>query len=137
VPASTVEGEATHDAFAAETDALQRPLLGQVLHVGDGLEAVGQRGGEQVLHWQPLRRVSVPKTWSPGVDLRLSPRGVDKPVDHAPVWPDRAGLAALTRLPPNQHRLHRALGQAPRKEPSRHPLQQPICGLYGSIASVG
>jgi hypothetical protein len=55
VPASTVEGEATHDALAAEPDALQCPPLGQVLDVGDGLDAVRQGAGEQVLGEQPLR----------------------------------------------------------------------------------
>jgi putative transposase len=37
----------------------------------------------------------------------------------------------------NPHRPHRALGQAPPQGPSRHPLQQPMCGFYGSIVSVG
>jgi hypothetical protein len=56
VPTSTVEGQATHDALAAEPGPLQRQLLGDVLDVGDGLEPVGQGGGEQVLDEQSLRR---------------------------------------------------------------------------------
>jgi hypothetical protein len=55
-PASADEGQAAQHALAAEPDPLQHPLLGQILHIRDGLEPVGQGGGEQVLDQQPLRR---------------------------------------------------------------------------------
>jgi hypothetical protein len=55
MPAPTVKGQAAHDALPAEPGTLQRPLLGDILHIGDGLESVGQGGGEQVLHQQSLR----------------------------------------------------------------------------------
>ena len=56
MPASTVKGQATHDALAAEPGTFQRFLLGDVLDIGDGLESVGQRGREQVLSQQSLCR---------------------------------------------------------------------------------
>jgi putative transposase len=37
----------------------------------------------------------------------------------------------------NQHRPHRALGQAPPQGAVPPPPQQPMCGFYGSIVSVG
>jgi putative transposase len=37
----------------------------------------------------------------------------------------------------NQHRPHRHSASHRRREPSRHPLQQPMCGFYGSIISMG
>ena len=55
MPAPTVEGQAAHDALPAEPDALQNSLLGDVLHIGDCLEPVGQRRLEQVLDEQSLR----------------------------------------------------------------------------------
>jgi hypothetical protein len=37
----------------------------------------------------------------------------------------------------NQHRPTGHSARHRRREPSRHPLQQPMCGFYGSIVSVG
>ena len=50
------------DSLAGEAGALQRALLGDVLHVGLGLDPLGERGSEQVLGEGPLgrRAVAVP-----------------------------------------------------------------------------
>ena len=37
----------------------------------------------------------------------------------------------------NQHRPTGHSAPHRRREPSRHPPQQPMCGFYGSIVSVG
>jgi putative transposase len=37
----------------------------------------------------------------------------------------------------DQHRPHRALGRHRHREPSRRPLQQPVCGFSGLIVSAG
>jgi hypothetical protein len=55
VPAPTVEGQTAQDALPAEPDALQGFLFGDVLRIGDRLNPVGQRRGEQVIDEEPLR----------------------------------------------------------------------------------
>src|SRR6516162_10998033 len=58
-PLAVSELRSAPDALTYEPGLFQRPLLGDVLHVGSGLDPVGGRGREQVPGQQLLRRGSV------------------------------------------------------------------------------
>ena len=54
-PLAAYEASASEHAFSNEPRSLQRPLLGSVVDLGDCLQAMDGRRGEQVVRQQALR----------------------------------------------------------------------------------
>jgi hypothetical protein len=110
-PASVPKAIAPQHALALEADALQRSLLGDVVDLGRGLEAVDRRRREQVVDELSLRLGSDPTSSMLGVDpdpdLEVSRLSNGSPAHHPDTGPilqrdrqRRAGPADQTVLRP-------------------------------------